>query len=536
MESLSSRGYEYGPSEKRGVVLGLHWLQIVCVVVAGGGAFWALVTDHLPLMLTALIAGSVVTFLPVAPQPPFLFTWQVRRVALVLQDSRPMVLWLPIMASWIPRRRRGEHRWASAAHLDQAVTLASWGSPGEAVLAAGSEPPAKRRARRLQPESVRGLEILSLTGWPGADLGVVHDPGERSYAAFVEVQGRDYALLAQAEKVRLNDLWGSFFDRYSDPASPVSRIQVIERTVPEDGEAIARAYEELRVDGPGLEKVHDSYAELVREAAPLAQRHECYVGLKVDLRRAPAWREARRRGGKNAQQGACVLVMDELTVLAQGLQGRGLTLIGALPPRRLAEVIRFGYDPEQRDVQAERERVPDSEEGVAPERAWPSYSEERLDHYRSDSGVHITGHIREWPRRSMPAGFLQTLLLETEHLRTFTMVYEVRPGAVAAKEFNVAAATDAVTQDFRAKIGQRDTPQRRKQRENVERAEEEAAEGHAVIAWSAYVICSGRSREEAEEAWAEVVSRASASHLELQRLYGLQEAAFTYGLPLCRGL
>src|SRR5207237_350756 len=166
----------------------------------------------------------------------------------------------------------------------------------------------------------------------------------------------------------------------------------------------------------------------------------------------------------------------------------------------------------------------------------PSYSEERLGWYRADGGFHITGHVREWPRRPVPAGFLEPLLLETTRMRTVSLTYEVRPPALAAKEFRASATSDTLAKRLRDRWGFRDTPEREMQRENVLRAEREAAEGHAVIAWSAYVTCSGRTPEEAEDAWSEAVSRASASNLELQRLYGLQEAAFTYSLPLVRGL
>src|SRR5207253_714567 len=98
-----------------------------------------------------------------------------------------------------------------------------------------------------------------------------------------------------------------------------SRVQVIERTVPEDGEALARAYEEHRIEGEHLARVHESYAELVDQAAPLAQRHECYVGIKVDLRRQAAWREAKRRGQGDTLRGALLVLFEELSVLSEAL-------------------------------------------------------------------------------------------------------------------------------------------------------------------------------------------------------------------------
>ncbi|MDQ6791284.1 MAG: hypothetical protein M3256_03835 [Actinomycetota bacterium] len=536
----SPREYEFGPAEKRGYILGLQPLQIGAIAVFSLFTTGFLLSDRIGLALLTLVGGALASLLPISPLHPFVVTWHDRRIMPVLQDGRPAVLWLPIIGTWARRRLSGEHRWASAMHLDQTIVLSSWGEPGQALLdsRAKGKRPERRAARRQQPPSIQGLRILQVSGLGhGMDIGVVHDPAERTFAGFVAVQGRDYALLAAAEKVRLNDLWGSVFERYGDASSPVSRVQVIERTVPEDGEALARAYEEHRIEGEHLARVHESYAELVDQAAPLAQRHECYVGIKVDLRRQAAWREAKRRGQGDTLRGALLVLFEELSVLSEALSAAELTILGALPPRLLAEVIRFGYDPEQREPAAHRERlVPGREEGLWPEYAWPSYSEERLGWYRTDGGFHITGHVREWPRRGVAAGFLQPLLLDCAGMRTFSLTYEVRPGAIAAKEFRSSATNDGLTKRIRDRWGFRDTPEREMQRENVLRAEREAAEGHAVIAWSAYVTCSGHTAEEAEEVWAEAVSRASASNLELQRLYGLQEAAFTYTLPLCRGL
>ena len=536
-----NRDYEYGPPEKRGYILGLKPLQIASLGLTSVAVILLMLADRTGPAVGLLVVGVVASILPAAPYPPYFLTVHDGRPMLVLQDGRPPVLWLPLLWSWARRRVTGEHRWASAMHLDQVVALANWGSPGEAALepttrAKGRE---RRKARRLQPESVRGLRILQVTGFgSGMDIGVVHDPAEKTYAAFVELSGRDYALLAEVERVRLNDLWSGIFDRYEDASSPVSRIQVLERTIPEDGEALSRTFEALRVEAPGLEKVQESYDELVSQAAPLAQRHECYVGVKVDLRRLAASREAKRRGGGNARRGALLIVHDEVSVLAQNLVGAELTVHGALPPRLLAEVIRFGYDPRQRGPAAERDRArpEDSEEGLDPEHAWPVYSEDHLGYYRADGGFHITGHIREWPRSRVPAGFLRPLLLDTTYMRTLSLTYEVRPGEIARKEFRASATNDSLIRRVRTSWGFRDTPEKQMERENVFRAEREAAEGHAVIAWSGYVTCSGQTVEEAEDAWAEAVSRASASNLELQRLYGLQEAAFTYTLPVCRGL
>jgi hypothetical protein len=54
--------------------------------------------------------------------------------------------------------------------------------------------------------------------------------------------------------------------------------------------------------------------------------------------------------------------------------------------------------------------------------------------------------------------------------------------------------------------------------------------------FAGYVTVSAGSASELERTATEVEHAAALSRLELQRLYGEQEAGFTFTLPLCRGL
>ena len=47
---------------------------------------------------------------------------------------------------------------------------------------------------------------------------------------------------------------------------------------------------------------------------------------------------------------------------------------------------------------------------------------------------------------------------------------------------------------------------------------------------------SGRDRDDLRRACAEVLEHAARARLELHRMYGQQADAFTFTLPLCRGL
>jgi len=53
---------------------------------------------------------------------------------------------------------------------------------------------------------------------------------------------------------------------------------------------------------------------------------------------------------------------------------------------------------------------------------------------------------------------------------------------------------------------------------------------------SGFVTVSGRDREDLRRGCTEVLDHAARARLELHRLYGQQADAFTFTLPLCRGL
>jgi hypothetical protein len=104
------------------------------------------------------------------------------------------------------------------------------------------------------------------------------------------------------------------------------------------------------------------------------------------------------------------------------------------------------------------------------------------------------------------------------------------------------AATEAATeQSLRARVGQR-TSQRQAQRDSAaEQRERELAEGHAAIRYAAYVTVSVRDSgpgalDELESAVARVELEAKRAPLRLERMWGQQAEAFTYSLPLGRGL
>jgi hypothetical protein len=500
--------YRFGPLERRGLLLGLGGGQLAVLGMGGLGAVVALRVARGPLA-PELAGGLAVAALAVA-------LWPI--------GGRPLEAWVPLLGAFAWRRLRGRHRFHPRPHLEgHRLVVTRRGKLLEAV------PPGPR------PESVRDLQLLEAR--PGTDaawaLGVVRDGRERTYTGVLRVRGHAFNLLDSAERARLIEAWAAILASYGVEGSPVSRLQWLERTLPDDGQGIVRHFRE-RVRSEAPARALEAYREALAGAAPATQLHECLVALQVDARRA--WRQVRQAGRGDPDRGACALVSRELVALGEALEGAGVMCEGILSARGLSKVVRAAYEPEawQERSLIETEGGP---EGPHPDDAWPRQTFEGLSHYRTGPrAFHATYHVREWPRVEVGPGFLAPVLLRTRCTRTISMTLQPIPPSRAERELRRARVSDLSDEELRRRGGWLPSVRRTHEQENVLRAEEELAQGHVSYRFSGYVTVTAASLEELAEASAEVEQLARRSHLELERLIGQQEVAFTYTLPLCRGL
>ena len=156
--------------------------------------------------------------------------------------------------------------------------------------------------------------------------------------------------------------------------------------------------------------------------------------------------------------------------------------------------------------------------------------------YRTDGAFHATYWIATWPRVDVGAAFLSPLLLHAQMIRAIAVTIEPITPLKAIREVEAARTSDEADRELRGRMGFMETARRRRQTEAVARREEELADGHAAVRFAGYVTVSARTLEELERHSSEVEHAAQMARLELLRLYGQQEQAFTYTLPLCRGL
>jgi hypothetical protein len=356
-------------------------------------------------------------------------------------------------------------------------------------------------------------------------MGVVRDLKAGTLVAALLVRGRSFSLLDPAEKNRRLDAWGAVLSGLCRDGSPVHRIQWIERATPGPRDGLHRYLEDsARPIGDGRGVARASYAELISGAGPIGQAHSSVVVVAVHLRKAARAARAFGRG----QAAACGVLRRELRLLHGQLRNAELIVDRVLSEGELGALLRAALDPTG---------APPAVSAPSVSRAiWPMATVEGWSSWRADGSWHATYWVAQWPRIEVGPDFLSPLLLATSGCRAASVVMAPIPPARAAREVEAARTADLADEQLRRKAGFLTTARRQRESEGVVRRESELADGHAEFRYSGYVTVTGATESELDAACAEIEQAGRQSNLELRRLYGQQAEAFTWTLPLARGL
>jgi hypothetical protein len=239
-----------------------------------------------------------------------------------------------------------------------------------------------------------------------------------------------------------------------------------------------------------------------------------------------ARRAIRQAGGTAA---APLVLLAELSRLADQLSAAEVHVDGVIPPRGVARLLRTAYDPA---AQTSVDRRSAQAHGVAAIAAGPVVIERHWDCYRSDSGWHATYWIAEWPRLTVGPDFLAPLLLTADVRHSVSLIAEPLPTATASRKLASARTAEAANASLRARVGQLDSERNRVEADEVDRRERDLVAGHAVCRFAAFVTVTATTREALGEACGRIEHAATMAHLELRLLYGQQDHAFIRTLPL----
>jgi hypothetical protein len=382
------------------------------------------------------------------------------------------------------------------------------------------------------PSSLKGITILS-HAVPASDsrIGIIKDSRGGTFTGILAVRGKAFALLDGPDKARRLASWAGILSGLAREGGVVHRLQWVERTVPDPGNEIGNYLKEnLAVPLDSL--IARSYLEVVDEAGPVTQQHETFVCLQVHAGRSA--RSVKTAGG--GDEGACEVLRRELAALSSKLVSAEVAVDGALTPRLVARAIRTGFDPSCRDPLARMATSVPDRDGTSITNAAPMAAEASWSTYRSDDAWHRTYWIAEWPRIDADPDFLAPLMLRTERMRTVALTMEPVSPLKAIRTVESARTSAAADEELRNRAGFVTTTRRSREQDALASHERDLSDGHAFYRFAGFVTVTAEGADELERACGEIEEAAGRSFLDLRRLSGEQDVAFTYSLPLCRGL
>lgn len=500
---MSNHQVRFGPRESRGWLLGMTTSQLllgICAVWTVTRIFSADTTAPERVGWIALAAVCLtVAFLPLR--------------------GRTIVEYVPVVTSFWAQRISGHDIYRGGVFRMRDTETAEFVLPGD----------------------LAHLRMISFAvdGSDGAEVAVVHDPYAKSYTAVLALEGSTFALLETSVQGARVQAWGTLLAQLCSEDGVICRIQILERTLPDSGDALLRDWNRRGLHDASLQAAN--YEQLLAAVDGSTQAHECFAAITIDARRAGP--EIRQAGGGHT--GAAAVLTREIDKVADGLKSAGVHVDGWCPPRLLGEVIRTAYDPESRPLMQRRgggssdSRGGDDglSSGVDPRICGPMRAENSWSHYRTDSALHRCWWVLQWPRQYVDAGFLSPLLLSSQHRRTVSIILE--PLSPSRANRRVTVRQSGVTSEavMRQRFKRRTTRRHEVEAGDLDRRESELVAGHGLYRMLGFISVSASDLPGLEVASGEIESLAQRSRLEIARLSGEHDQAFgVAALPLARGL
>ncbi len=365
-------------------------------------------------------------------------------------------------------------------------------------------PPWRPPGRPARRGALSSLELGSLGG-----QGVVLDKRAGGLSVALRVGGDGFALADEEAQAAAIAAWAQVLSSLAARSEDLHRLQWILRTRPSGAEW-------LEEPSAGASLGAGYRALLASSRAELSERETLLV-LTARPHRQLAAGPGRRRGEEMVAE----QLFSSALALGEQLRQRGVQASGPLSREELAVFIRRAYE----------------EPGSASLGCWPFPLgvEEHWASLRTDASWQAVYWVAEWPRSDVgPAAFLP-LLLGGAPRQAVSLTLAPLPPAAASRRAERERTSGQADAELRRRHGFAVTARSRAEQEVAFSREEELAAGHGAFLFSGYVAVSASDEEELEVCCGSVEQAAALSRLELRRLYGCQEEAWTCSLPTGRG-
>jgi len=401
--------------------------------------------------------------------------------------------------------------------------------------------------QNFRPERIQLAGTLNLPGtrasvqlWDVDGVACVYDPRGRTVSVTAELEVQGFLMHDIPERLDLAKQWSRVLASFTQRPG-MKRVTLQERTLPTTIRA-ARTHYDAVVEHRGLDRsspVAVNYEQVMDDSERFAVAHRNYLTFTLDLLALSAQVKA-LGGGKT---GAQTLAFMETRTLADALTAASIKVRAWLSPRQIAALARVAFDPESA---AHIQNRDDEHAGVDPAAIGPMYLEEPRgsNHLvRTDSGVHTTLWIHEWPRSDAYVGFVSPIVFARHpHTREavthiFSVVLTPVPLKRALKRVRDDKKVWRGNERMRARRGADGSAADKADWDALEKEEEELVAGNGEFRYGAYLTVSARDEEQLEQAVAGMRNALVQAEMEAQVLYCQQaEALLVNALPLGLGM
>jgi hypothetical protein len=393
------------------------------------------------------------------------------------------------------------------------------------------------------PGILAPVRMLSVPAAHGRDLAVMMHDLDATMTAIARLRCPGIGLVDSGRRDQRVAGWGTLLAGLCKEGSPVTRLQALERLVPETGAALRGWHDAHAVPGaPDLSA--QVAAELLNASSLVTTTREAYLAVTMDTRRARG--QIRAAGG--GESGAATVLVRHLQSLAQSVAGAGLQIDDWLGTRDLAEVIRTAYDPRAQEPLAARRAeaaraagagigwtVPAP--GAEPHTAGPVYAEADAGWYAHDGARSVTYWVEDWPHSEVFSTVLGPLLGDGKHRRTFSLVFEPLAPRRAEREIMRERTARHVAVRMRQRTGQIIPEHERAASARALNQDAERAAGNGMLRFVAYLTVTVTDPADLADACAALEADARQAGLEPRRMWCAQDTGFAVGaLPLGMGL